>query len=131
VYNAYYTKHQRNFAHSEHGKALVTVFDDAATGQNGGLVQCLSQSHYKEMTMFDMTLPQNLGVLAIQHEAVPVDALQSVGQEDGNGPWPPTKLAMAVQADTYNLTSEHGAGGGLPAPSVGQEDGNGPWPPKK
>lgn len=139
MYNAYYTKHQRNFARSEHGKALATVFDDAATGQKGGLVQCLSQSHYKEMTMFDMTLPQNLGVLAIQHETLPVDTLQSVGQAAGaelpsigqigdDGSRPPAKLLANAVPATLDVAS---ALPDVPLPGFGQGASEGSRPPPK
>jgi hypothetical protein len=95
--------------------SMQRIFAVAPTAPNGGLIQCLSQSHYKETTMFDMNLPQNLGVLPVQHETLLVDALQSVGQEAGNGPWPPAKIV----------------GGDLALPSVGQGQDGGPWPPAK
>jgi hypothetical protein len=118
--------------------SLQRIFAVTPTAPNGGLIQCLSQSHYKETTMFDMNLPQNLGVLPVQHETLHVDALQSVGQSDGDGPLP-TKLADG--SGPAPSVGQAAGGGPRPPqnldaagqvfPSVGQSEGGGPWPPAK
>jgi hypothetical protein len=112
--------------------SVQRIFGVAPTAPNGGLIQCLSQSHYKEMTMFDMNLPQNLGVLPVQHETVPVDALQSVGQAAGGGPCSPQSLAATGAILPTLLVSLVSICDQSPIfPSIGQGNGGGPYPPPK
>ncbi len=73
-------------------------------------------SNDKDMTMFEIILPHDLGVLAVQHEGVLDGTMMDVGQGPGGGSIPPQKLTI-----------------GLPTTSleVGQGPDGGPIPPPK
>ena len=66
--------------------------------------------HEKEMTMFEMTLQQDLGVLPVQHEVNGAVEMLELGQCNDGPPPPQGKLCAAAPGTTSLEIGQSSAG---------------------